>query len=42
MSQESQYFAALRSAASWTVDAGQLTLSDAQGRKVVTAVAAVR
>jgi heat shock protein HslJ len=42
MSQESQYFAALASAASWTVDAGQLTLSDAQGRPVVTAVAAIR
>jgi heat shock protein HslJ len=42
MPQESQYFAALQSAASWSVDAGQLVLADAQGRTVVTAVAAIR
>jgi heat shock protein HslJ len=42
MPQEGQYFAALQSAASWTVDGGRLTLADAQGRAVVTAVAAVR
>jgi len=42
MAQEGQYFAALQSAGTWTVDGGQLTLTDGQGRAVVTAVAAIR
>jgi heat shock protein HslJ len=42
MPQESQYLTALASTSSWTLDGGQLTLADAQGRAVVTAVAAIR
>jgi heat shock protein HslJ len=42
MAQESQYFAALQNAGTWKVDGGQLTLTDGQGRAVVTAVAAIR